>query len=63
MIDLEKIDAFIKNNKEQILDSIKNDKKVINSFNMFIKEPFLNSINNYEFKEIKLEDYEVMLNE
>ena len=62
-IDLEKIDAFIKNNKEQILESIKNDKKVINSFNMFIKEPFLNSINNYEFKEIKLENYEVMLNE
>ena len=62
-IDLEMIDNFIKNNKEQILENIKNDKKVINSFNVFIKEIFLNSINNYEFKDIKLEDYEVLLNE
>ena len=41
-IDLEMIDNFIKNNKEQILENIKNDKKVINSFNVFIKEIFLN---------------------
>ncbi|MBP5551424.1 MAG: 3-dehydroquinate synthase [Bacilli bacterium] len=60
---LDDIYAFIKNNKAEIIESIKNDKKVVNSYHMFINEVFLTSINKYEFKDIKLEDYEVLLNE
>ena len=62
-VDLDDIYAFIKNNKAEIIEAIKNDKKVVNSYHMFINEVFLTSINEYEFKDIKLEDYEVLLNE
>lgn len=51
------------NNKELILERIKNDKKVINSTHFFIKEVVLNKIGDYEFVDYSYNDYEGLLNE
>ncbi|MBO4623314.1 MAG: 3-dehydroquinate synthase [Bacilli bacterium] len=62
-IDIKELESFIKNNKNIILENIKNDKKVVNSNNYYINEIFLNKINDYTFKDIQISDYEVLLNE
>ena len=62
-IDVKGIDKLFKENKELIINNIKNDKKVVNSQMFYINEVFLNKINDYVFKDIKISDYEVMINE
>ena len=62
-IDASKIREVIRNNKDIIIANIKNDKKVVNSHDYYVKEVFLNKLCDYEFQDIKLSDYEVMIDE
>lgn len=62
-IDVLGINKLFKENKQLIIENIKNDKKVVNSNNYYINEIFLNKINDYSFKDIKIDDYEVMIDE
>ena len=61
--DINKVIKLAKDNKELVLEKIKNDKKIVNSNHYVISEVVLNDINDYEFSDYRLDDYEVAINE
>lgn len=60
--DIDKYLKLIIDNKELVLEKIKNDKKVVNSVNYFINEIVLDDLNKYRFIDLNLKDYEVKIN-
>lgn len=61
--DIESGIRFVKENKQTVLENIKNDKKIINSINYYLNDVVLNKLNDYSFVNLRLSDYEVMIDE